>query len=115
MDWQIIHRSLLRSIFETFTIFSLKYLKNKLDLLFKNPQLIEGNFSEFEAIVNFANCVPFLYKEGIIVEINMNLIDFIKFITFIQKLAGTNDMFLRIYITTIAKWSDLLILSKIKI
>jgi hypothetical protein len=71
MDWQVIHRSLLRSIFETFTIFCLKYLKNKLDIIYKNSQLVDANFNEFEAIVNFANIIPHVYREGIILEPNM--------------------------------------------
>ena len=112
MNWQIIHRSLLRSVFETFTIFCLKYLKNKLEYVFKNAQILEGNFNEFEALVNFTNVIPYLYREGIIIEANMSMIDINKLLSFIQSLAASKEIFLKSYIITIAKWSDVLILSK---
>ena len=115
MDWQAIHRSLLRSIFETFTIICLKYLKNKLELIYKNTQLLEFNSSEFEAIVNFANIIPHLNREGIITEMNLNLLDYTKLHSLIQSLAGGKEIFLKLYILTIAKWSDILILSKINL
>ena len=112
MNWQIIHRSLLRSIFETFTIFCLKYLKNKLEFVYKNSQLISGNFIEFEALVHFVNVIPYLYREGIIIEPNISIIDINKLLSFIQTLAASNEIFLKCYIITISKWSDVLILSK---
>jgi hypothetical protein len=112
MDWQVIQRSLLRSIFETFTLYCLKYLKNKLDIIYKNSQLIETNSLEFEAIVYFSNIIPHLYRESIIVEVNMNIIDIGRLLKFIQSLAVSREMFLKLYIITIAKWSDILILSR---
>jgi hypothetical protein len=112
MDWKVIHRSLLRSIFETFTIYCLKYLKNKLEFIYKNSHVVESNISNFETLVNFVNVIPHLYREGIIVETQMVQIDYIKMLSLIQTLAVSKEIFLKIYIITIAKWSDILILSK---
>lgn len=112
MDGQVILRSLLRSIFETFTNFCLKYLKNKLDILYKNLQLLETNVVEVEAIINLANVIPHLYREGIVSETNLSLVDPTKLLAYIQGPAFLNNTnYLKLYIITIAKWSDVLILS----
>ncbi len=115
MDWQVIHRSLLRSIFGTFTMYCIKYLRNKLEFIYKNSHVIDSNISEFEALVNFANIIPHLYREGIIIETQMLQIDYNKMLSLIQTLAVSKEVFLKIYIITIAKWSDILILSKYSI
>ncbi len=115
MDWQVIHRSLLRSIFGTFTMYCIKYLRNKLEFIYKNSHVIDSNISEFEALVNFANIIPHLYREGIIIETQMLQIDYNRMLSLIQTLAVSKEVFLKIYIITIAKWSDILILSKYSI
>jgi hypothetical protein len=77
--------------------------------------VIDSSISEFEALVNFANVIPHLYREGIILETHMLQIDYNKMLTLIQNLAVSKEIFLKIYIITIAKWSDILILSKYSI
>lgn len=111
MDWQVIQRSLLRSFFEIFTSYCLKYLRNKLEFIYKNSQVVDTNCNEFEAIVNFANIIPHLYREGIIIETQMIQIDYNKMLSFIQSLAVSKEIYLKIYIITISKWSDILIIS----
>lgn len=48
------------------------------------------------------------------IEANINQIDINKLLSFIQSLATLNDIFLKSYIITIAKWADVLIISKRK-
>jgi hypothetical protein len=125
MSWQMLYKNLLSSILENFNSISVKYIKDILEQLYQtegnisqniqnldNTQLSNVNNYNFnilliDSVISLVNLVPHLYKNGTINEVDM--IDFRKFIAFVELMAGKSEVILKRYIITVNKWADVLI------
>ncbi len=105
MTWQVIYKSLLESILSTFQTSSLRYINLTLSGYYSNQN--NFNILLFDSFINFVNLIPNLYKYGSISE--MDIIDYTKFIQFIESHLISSDIFVKKYIVTITRWSEVLI------
>lgn len=110
VSFQTLNRKLLEALITNFKAFVYNTLKSEyIDYLAKFKEL---NRRSVEAVVNFINIVPRLYKVNVISEVEM--IDYQRVFNFFEENIKAGEGFLLgLYIITINKWCEILISSKL--
>ena len=110
MSWQLLYKNLLETFIINFPGICLKYIKETLEVLYQNVNNLEfemGNILLIDSIIFFVNLLPNLHKQGVITESDM--IDFNKFLSYIETMINKSEIIMKKYIVTISKWSEILL------
>jgi hypothetical protein len=110
MSWQMLYKNLLESLIANFPEFCLKYIKEILETLYSGSQDQSiNNILLIDSIIYFVNLLPGLYKNGVISEVEM--IDYSKFINYVESILNKSEILMKKYIVTISKWCEVFITS----
>lgn len=103
--FQIIYKNTLDSLITNFNSIAIKYINAALTQLYSGEH--SNNYLVLDSYINFINLLPSLYKIKVISIDDM--IDYTKYIGFIEQLLSKSELMVKKYIVTICKWCPLLI------
>ena len=107
MTFESLKQYFLEQLIINFTDIIMKFVSDNLKSLYNIKDVSQINYYTVSSFLNIVNTIPNLYKKNIISITEM--IDIVKYLSFIEKYVTKSELMLRSYIIALSKWSILLI------